>query len=193
MLAALVALAGIFVALYLTLYKLGYIGTLACAVGSCEKVQTSKWATMFGYPYRDVGMGYYVGILAIALAGTTAALADRRGVSQLLLALTTFGLLFSLWLTYLELAVIDAICQWCVISADPSPLRCSVLSGSIQHDDASLGRTRSRQRPRNYPGTTRRYYARLTPRLASDASLSRSGGRESSPPATDPSSRERRR
>ncbi len=114
---ALVALVGIFVATYLALYKLGYIGQLVCAVGSCEKVQTSKWATMFGIPIAVWGVGYYVGILAIALAGTTAALADRRGVSQLLLALTTFGLLFSLWLTYLELAVIDAICQWCVVSA----------------------------------------------------------------------------
>ena len=34
MLVALVALTGVFVALYLTLYKLGYIGTLACAIGS---------------------------------------------------------------------------------------------------------------------------------------------------------------
>jgi uncharacterized membrane protein len=117
MLIALVALAGIFVALYLALYKLGYIGQLVCAVGSCEKVQTSKWASLFGIPIAIWGVGYYVGILAIALAGLSASLADRRSVSLLLLALTTFGLLFSGWLTYLELAVIDAICQWCVISA----------------------------------------------------------------------------
>ena len=31
--------------------------------------------------------------------------------------MTGVGLLFSLWLTYLELFVINAICQWCVISA----------------------------------------------------------------------------
>jgi uncharacterized membrane protein len=117
MLIALVALAGIFVALYLALYKLGYIGQLVCAVGSCEKVQTSKWASLFGIPIAIWGVGYYVGILAIALAGLSASLADRRSVSLLLLALTTFGLLFSSWLTYLELAVINAICQWCVISA----------------------------------------------------------------------------
>jgi uncharacterized membrane protein len=28
-----------------------------------------------------------------------------------------FGVLFSAWLTYLELFVIRAICQWCVVSA----------------------------------------------------------------------------
>lgn len=117
MLAALVALAGVFVALYLMLYKLGYIGTLACAVGSCETVQTSKWATLLGFPVAAWGVAYYVAILAISLAGLMPALAERRSVSHLLIAMTGVGLLFSLWLTYLELFVIGAICQWCVISA----------------------------------------------------------------------------
>jgi uncharacterized membrane protein len=117
MLAALVALAGVFVALYLTLYKLGYIGTLVCAVGSCEKVQTSKWATFLGFPVGAWGVAYYVSVLAVALAGLTPPLAERRGVSFLLVGMTGIGVLFSAWLTYLELFVIDAICQWCVISA----------------------------------------------------------------------------
>jgi uncharacterized membrane protein len=34
-----------------------------------------------------------------------------------LVLLTAWGALFSLWLTWLELFVIHAICQWCVISA----------------------------------------------------------------------------
>ena len=117
MLVALVALAGVFVALYLTLYKLGYIGTLACAVGSCETVQTSKWATLLGFPVGAWGVAYYVFVLALAIVGLTGQFADSRRISEILVAVTTFGLLFSLWLTYLELFVIHAICQWCVISA----------------------------------------------------------------------------
>lgn len=117
MLAALVALAGMFVALYLTLYKLGYIGTLVCAVGSCETVQTSKWATLLGYPVGAWGVAYYVAVFALSLAGLSAALSESRAVSRLLVGMTGFGVIFSLWLTYLELFVIHAICQWCVISA----------------------------------------------------------------------------
>src|SRR5476649_996301 len=117
MLAALVALAGMFIALYLTLYKLGYIGTLACAVGSCETVQTSKWATFLGFPVGAWGVAYYVAVLAVSLAGLSPALSDRRSVSQLLVAMTGVGFVFSLWLTYLELFVINAICEWCVMSA----------------------------------------------------------------------------
>ena len=117
MLVALVALAGVFVALYLTLYKLGYIGTLACAVGSCETVQTSKWATFLGFPVGGWGVAYYLFVLALAVVGLTGRFADSRGISQILLGVTAFGMLFSFWLTYLELFVIHAICQWCVISA----------------------------------------------------------------------------
>ena len=117
MLVALVALAGVFVALYLTLYKLGYIGTLACAVGSCETVQTSKWATLLGFPVGAWGVAYYLAVLALALVGLTGRFADSRRLSDVLLGVTACGLLFSIWLTYLELFVIHAICQWCVVSA----------------------------------------------------------------------------
>lgn len=117
MMVALVALAGAFIALYLTLYKLGYIGTLVCAVGSCETVQTSKWATFLGFPVGAWGVAYYVAVFCIALVGLTPQLSEHVGLSQLLAAMTTFGVVFSLWLTYLELFVIHAICQWCVISA----------------------------------------------------------------------------
>lgn len=117
MLAALVALAGLFVASYLSLYKLGFIGTLACSVGSCETVQLSKWATLFDMPVAVWGVGFYAVVLGVSLAGLGATLADSRRVSQVLAAMTGFGVLFSLWLTWLELFVIHAICTYCVISA----------------------------------------------------------------------------
>src|SRR6185437_3761546 len=50
MLISVVSLVGVFLAAYLTLYKLGYIEQLACGTGSCEVVQSSKWSTLFGQP-----------------------------------------------------------------------------------------------------------------------------------------------
>ena len=117
MIAALIALAGMFVALYLMLYKLGYIGSLSCAVGSCEVVQTSRWATLLGIPVATWGVGYYLGVLCLALVGLRPALQDDVRLSRMLVGITATGVLFSLWLTYLELFVIDAICMWCVVSA----------------------------------------------------------------------------
>src|ERR1700686_2511183 len=48
MIVAALALAGIFISLYLTLYKLGIIGELSCTIGSCETVNSSKRARFLG-------------------------------------------------------------------------------------------------------------------------------------------------
>ncbi len=117
MIVAILALAGIFVALYLLLYKLGMIGALSCAVGSCETVNSSKWAKFLGLPVAGWGVGYYVATFALAMVSTREEFADSHFVSQILLGVATTGLLFSAWLTYLELFRIHAICQWCVVSA----------------------------------------------------------------------------
>jgi uncharacterized membrane protein len=117
MLAALIALVGLFVALYLTLYKVGVIGELACSIGSCEAVQTSRWSTFLGLPVAAWGLAFYASVLAVALTGLMERYEDSRPLALGMLALTAWGALFSLWLTYIELFVIHAICQWCVISA----------------------------------------------------------------------------
>ena len=114
---ATISLLGLFVAIYLALYKLGYIGTITCSVGSCETVQTSKWATFLGMPVAVWGVGYYAMTLAVSLAGMQERFLDSRGLAMAMLVLTGWGAVFSAWLTYLELWVIHAICQWCVVSA----------------------------------------------------------------------------
>lgn len=116
---AVLAFAGIFVALYLTLNRLGFIGGggLVCAVGSCDVVNASRWATFIGIPVAAWGLGYYVITFALAIASLQERLAYSMQVSRALLFLGSAGFLFSAWLTYLELFVIRAICQWCVISA----------------------------------------------------------------------------
>jgi uncharacterized membrane protein len=62
MVIAALALAGIFLATYLALYKLGYIGALSCSVGSCETVNLSRWATFLGLPVAVWGVGFYVSV-----------------------------------------------------------------------------------------------------------------------------------
>ena len=114
---AVLALAGIFVALYLLLYKLGMIGQLNCSVGSCETVNTSKWATFLGFPVAAWGVGFYLGMFVLAVLSVQQRYADSRSMSRALLLFSGTGVLFSAWLTYLELFVIHAVCQWCVVSA----------------------------------------------------------------------------
>jgi len=117
MIVAALALAGIFVALYLTLYKLGVIGELSCSIGSCETVNTSKWSRFLGLPVAAWGVLFYLDVFAVALIGTLPRFENERVISVVLVAEAAVGVLFSAWLTYLELGVIHAICIWCVTSA----------------------------------------------------------------------------
>ncbi|HZE94085.1 MAG TPA: vitamin K epoxide reductase family protein [Gemmatimonadales bacterium] len=115
---ALLALVGLFVALYLWLHALGFGGAIKCgASGGCETVQTSPWAVFLGLPVAFYGVVGYLAILIVALMALRPAALTQKNWSVTLLGLATVGVLFTGYLTYLELFVIHAICRWCVGSA----------------------------------------------------------------------------
>ncbi len=117
MIVSALALIGVFVSLYLTLYKVGAIGALACNIGHCETVNTSRWSMLAGFPVAMWGLAFYVALFGLATVGVSARFADAPWVSTAMVVLSGWGVLFSAWLTYLELFVIHAICIWCVTSA----------------------------------------------------------------------------
>lgn len=114
---ALISLGGLFLGAYLTLYKIGIIGTLACGVTSCETVQTSRWSVFLGLPVATWGVGFYALMLALTLAGLQPRFADSRALARAVLLLAGWGVLFTAWLNYLEAFVIHAWCEWCLGSA----------------------------------------------------------------------------
>ena len=114
---ALISLAGLFLGAYLTLYKFGFIGTLACGVSSCEQVQTSRWSVFLGIPVATWGAGFYATMLVLTIAGLQERYADSRGLSLAMVLLTGWGVVFTAWLNYLEAFVIHAWCEWCLFSA----------------------------------------------------------------------------
>ena len=115
---AVLALVGLFVALYLWLHALGYGGAIKCgASGGCEVVQTSQWATFLGLPVAFYGVVGYLTMLVVAIVAVRPAARAEAGWSKLLALLATIGFGFTLYLTYLELFVIHAICRWCIGSA----------------------------------------------------------------------------
>ncbi len=112
---ALLSLAGVFVSLYLYLHKLGVIGELACGTGGCETVQLSPYAVQLGIPVPLIGVVGYGVLFGLAIAALQRP--DQTHWPRLLRWLSGGALLFSGYLTYLELFVIHAICRFCVASA----------------------------------------------------------------------------
>lgn len=118
MVAATLSLLGLIVAAYLSLWKVGVIGTLACGVGGgCSTVQTSAYAEFLGVPVAFYGVGGYMALLAGSLMGLQPRWANRRELAVGLVVMSGLGVAFSAYLTYLEAAVIQAWCRWCVVSA----------------------------------------------------------------------------
>ena len=115
--AALTALAGVFISAYLWLYKLGKIGTLTCGTGGCETVQLSPYSRFLGLEVAAIGAVGYALLLALSLASLNARPAVAARLITALVGLSGMALLFTLYLKYLELFVIHAICRWCVASA----------------------------------------------------------------------------
>lgn len=114
---ALLSLAGLFVALYLWLYKLGIVGTMVCGTGGCETVQTSPESRFAGIEVALIGVVGYAILLLVAAAGAAPSRADARGPALLLVLLSGGAVAFTAYLKYLEFVVIGAVCQWCVVSA----------------------------------------------------------------------------
>jgi uncharacterized membrane protein len=102
-----VAVLGLGVAGYLSYTKL-FGGTVQCIAGhGCQIVQKSSYATFAGVPVPYIGFLGWIGILLSLLVPGDIG----RGITALM---TVFGFFFTLYLTYLEIWVIEAICQWCV-------------------------------------------------------------------------------
>ena len=113
----LLALVGLLVATYLWLYKIGALGELQCGTGSCEAVQASSYAELFGIPVAFYGVAGYVALMGLGLAGLQPRLAGVRRIGALLATFASVGFAFTLYLTAIELFVLHAICRWCVASA----------------------------------------------------------------------------
>ncbi len=119
MAAALLALLGLFDAAYLAIERaLGNAGGVFCPTGGgCTTVQESAYSALLGVPVAYIGVAGYAALLVVALLSLSVDTLAGVRVSALLLGLASVGLLFSLYLSDLQLFEIKAICFWCVVSA----------------------------------------------------------------------------
>ena len=103
---------GIALSLYLTYLYYSKAMAAFCTAGSgCDTVRESSYSAILGVPVALLGVIGYSLVFALSL---TSKGRDR----WLLLYLTSLaGFVFSVYLTYIEIFVIHAICFYCVISA----------------------------------------------------------------------------
>lgn len=114
----LLAILGIFVAIYLTFIETTHRQAICGPIGNCNSVQQSAYSRLFGF--LPVGVLGVIGYAAILIAWLVQRFAPKRLYNSAAVgiwAMAWLGALFSIYLTFLEAFVIGATCVWCISSA----------------------------------------------------------------------------
>lgn len=110
----LTCIAGVAVAGYLTYAHFTTATALACpdsGIVNCLKVTTSRQSVLFGVPVALLGLLFFAGMTV--LCTPAAWRSPRRSVSAARLAGAVAGVVMVVYLIYVELFVVDAICLYC--------------------------------------------------------------------------------
>lgn len=100
-------LIGLGVSLYLT-YAYVIAHKIACIGGGCEIVASSPYSRIFGIPQPIMGIVFYAGLIFLYL---------RTSLRKFIPLLVSIGAIYSVYLTWVEVSILHAICVWCMISA----------------------------------------------------------------------------
>ena len=91
--------------------------SLVCPMDhDCSVVTESKWSTIFGVRNELLGLIFYLGVLLLALSPLVLNV-NPEPVKNLLMLATAGGLLFSVFLTAVQIVSIKDYCFYCLISA----------------------------------------------------------------------------
>jgi uncharacterized membrane protein len=94
-----------------------YCAPIVCIGSGCALVDASPYSEIFGVPLSIFGLVSYGFILTLALLSLRAPAPQAAWLHAGIYGMALTGTLFSAYLTYVELAIIHAVCTWCVSSA----------------------------------------------------------------------------
>jgi uncharacterized membrane protein len=106
---------GLIVSLYLLSVHWGWWQIICLDIGDCEVVNMSMYAELFGIPVSLLGAFTYLALLVTGMLIWRHINEELASLVQFFLA--AIGVVFSVYLTYVEIFILRAICPWCVLSA----------------------------------------------------------------------------
>jgi uncharacterized membrane protein len=110
------ALIGLVDSIYLTYVKLTHQQAFCGGYGGCETVATSSYASISGIPIAILGGLAYLAIIFLIYSQKWGGIFEQYA-PMVIFGMTLAGFLYSLFLTWVEVAVLRAICPYCVVSA----------------------------------------------------------------------------
>ena len=106
---------GLLVSIYMTIYKVTSNNAMCLGSGDCSTVNASRYSEVYGIPVAVFGVLGYAAILATLFFENRNGFFKQNSILMIFgMALT--GFLFTLWLIYVEVAILKALCPFCVTS-----------------------------------------------------------------------------
>jgi len=109
------AILGLLVSIYMTIYKLTDNDAMCIGSGGCSVVNSSRYSEVNGIPVAVLGVLGYASILALLFLENRPGFFRENGV-MMLFGVTLTGFLFTLYLIFVEVALIKAYCPFCLTS-----------------------------------------------------------------------------
>lgn len=107
---------GLLDSIYLTWLKFSGQYAFCGPIGNCESVNSSVYSEIFGIPIALLGAGAYLTIVVLLFLERSG-LFWREYSPLAIFGISLIGMLYSIYLTYVEIAILREICPYCVISA----------------------------------------------------------------------------
>ena len=110
------AILGLLDSIYLVWVKFTGNYAICGPIGNCESVNSSQYSEIFGVPIALLGAGAYLVMVVLLLLEPRGSFWAESG-PIIVFGMSLIGVLYSIYLTYIEIAILQAICPYCVISA----------------------------------------------------------------------------
>lgn len=106
---------GLLVSIYMTIYKITSNEAMCVGSKDCSVVNASRYSEVNGIPVAVIGMAGYAAILAVLWLERKPGFFQQNG-TMIFFALSVTGFLFTVYLVFLEVALIKAYCPFCITS-----------------------------------------------------------------------------
>ena len=106
---------GLLVSIYMTIYKVTNNESMCIGSSGCSEVNSSRYSEVNGIPVAVLGIVGYAAILALLFLEQRPGMFQQNG-SMMFFGVSLLGFLFTLYLIYIEVALIKAYCPFCLTS-----------------------------------------------------------------------------
>jgi uncharacterized membrane protein len=106
---------GALVSIYMTIFRLTENQSMCLGNGGCSVVNNSMYSEVYGIPVSVIGIVGYAALVVALLLQQRGSFMQENGL-LLIFGLALVGFLFTAYLIYVEIALIHALCPFCITS-----------------------------------------------------------------------------